>query len=286
MVLIGPPRPEMVIFSTSHKYSPFPISSKFLPDFDESTHSYKWKGHSLPGVSGLLEKTGVKPPFDTFFWKKSLINKGMTDEEAEEYMIKVRDDACERGKEAHYSVELLCQNRPLKIDRCLPDCISQYDLSLYVMAAQRCLEELKVETVLGVEMQVVHPVGHYCGTLDALVETPDGIMVLDWKTTTEIKKAKTERWKRFQLVAYAAAINNIYKSLGACCVRVANAYLAPDGHKIVIHEQDEVLDTWCELQGLILEFWQLRVDQGQEYHSPELAIKALKAVEENWGPFE
>lgn len=275
-----------MISNTTHEYSPLAITPDLLPDFDEGSHSYKWKGHSLPGVSGLLEKTGIKPPFDNFFWKKSLIRKGMTHEEAEAHMIKVRDDACERGKEAHYSVELLCQKQPLQIDRALPDSINQYDLTLYVMNAQRILEELNVEKVLGVEMQVVHPVGHYCGTLDALVQTPDGIMVLDWKTTSEIKKAKTERWKLFQLVAYAGAVNNIFKDQGLCCVRVANAYLAPDGNKLVVHEQESVLDAWRELQGLTLEYWQLRVNEGDAYHSPEIAIQALNTIKESWGPFE
>ena len=270
----------------NHLYNPLQLKPEFAPVFNEDDHSYTWQGNALPGVSYMLSATGIKEPFNRFFWQRSLMRKGMTEEEAEAHMDKVRDDACLRGSEVHYSVERLCKNEPLELDRELPDCIEKNDLMKFVMHSEKIMCELEVDEVLGIEMQLVHPVGHYCGTVDAVVNTPDGIVVLDWKTTGEIKKAKKERWQLFQMVAYLGAINHAFKSDGICAVRVANAYLAPDGYKLVEYGKEVVLEAWRELQGLLLEYWQLRVNRGQDYHHPELAAKALASIEEHWGPFE
>ena len=270
----------------THCYKPLELPPEFAPVFNEDDHSYTWQGNALPGVSYMLSATGIKEPFNRFFWQRSLMRQGMTEEEAEIHMDKVRDDSCLRGSEVHYSVERLCKNEPLELDRELPDAITKPDLMKYVMNSEKVMNELQVEEVLGIEMQLVHPVGHYCGTVDAVVNTPDGIVVLDWKTTSEIKKAKKERWQLFQMVAYLGAINHAFKDHGICAVRVANAYLAPDGKKLVQYGKKDVLEAWRELQGLLLQYWELRVDRGQDYHHPELAAKALAAIQKEWGPFE
>jgi RecB family exonuclease len=271
---------------TDFSFDPLPLLPDLTPVFNDKDHSYTWQGFPLPGVSHLLDKTGIKEPFNRFFWQRSLMRKGMTEEEAETHMDKVRDDSCLRGSEAHYSIERRCRNEPLELDRELPAAISKEDLQLFVMRSEQAMKELQVQKFLGVEMQLVHPVGHYCGTVDAVVETPDGITVLDWKTTGEIKKAKKERWQLFQMAAYLGAINHAFKEDGICALRVANAYCAPDGYKLAVYEKEDVLGAWRELQGLLLQYWELRVDRGQDYHHPELAAKALAAIQENWGPFE
>lgn len=270
---------------TTHRYKPLQQKSEFEPVFNEEDHSYTWQNFPLPGVSHLLERTGIKEPFNRFFWQRSLLRKGMTEEEADAHMDKVRDDSCLRGSEVHYSVERLCKNEPLELDRELPEAITKNSLMKFVTQSERVMNELQVEEVLGIEMPLVHPVGHYCGTVDAVVRTPEGIVVLDWKTTSEIRKARKERWQLFQMVAYLGAINHAFKSDGICAVRVANAYLAPDGYKLAQYGEEDVLGAWRELQGLLLQYWELRVERGEYYHHPELAAKAFAAIQENWGPF-
>ena len=277
-----------------HEYSPITVPEEFQPVFDEGPHTYHWRNWLMPGVSHLLEETGIRKPFDRGPWRNSLIKKhGVPEEHVDAEM----DKAAIRGTEAHLSIGFRMMQQDLQLDRNLPEpdwgepAITQDQLRFYVMRSEMVLKELEVSEVLMVEQTLVHPVGHYCGTIDLLAKTPEGLIALDWKTKASGKPLTNDKTHVFQLAAYLGAINNIFKDQTTedgepiRVLRAANALLSPDDHRLFVYERDEVINAWIEFQGLLHEYWELRVNQGEDYHSPDMAQAAFANICEHWGPF-
>jgi hypothetical protein len=250
-----------------------PLASDHEIGFDEASHSYSYNGWNPPSVSRVLEKTGAKA-FDRTFWRLSLIRKGMTYDEAEAEMDRICREAADRGTRVHAHVEQTIEHgQPLEADELTVPFLGHWQ----AFAAEHGLGQ-----VLLMEQALVNTVGVYCGTVDCLAETKDGITVIDWKTTSEIRKAKSQPWQALQLAAYAGAINRIY---GLKVKQAMNVYLAPDGWKVVKYPGPKMGAAWRTFQGLLRDYWLERAELGEAYHTPLMASTALAQVESVWGPF-
>ena len=277
-----------------HSYSPITVPEDFVPVFDPGPHTYEWRKWTMPGVSHLLTEFGLKD-FDRNWYRGWLMEKkGVPEKHVDAEMAK----AAIRGSEAHYSIEKMMMQQSLELDRDLPTAewgeppITHEQLRWFVTRAEQVMKELEVEEVLMVEQTLVHPVGHYSGTIDALVRTPKGLVALDWKTKESKAKLRHDKTNRYQLAAYLGAINNVCQNMATedgepiRVLRTANAYLAPDGYKLVQNEPEDVMKAWVEFQGLLYEYWEIRVNQGADFEQPELAQAAMACILERWGPFE
>ena len=69
----------------------------------------------------------------------------------------------------------------------------------------------RISNVQLVESAVWHQVGCYAGTVDLVASFDDRPVILDWKTTAQIKPMNCTRY-RLQLAAYCGAINRMYNS--------------------------------------------------------------------------
>lgn len=250
-----------------------PLASTLAIGFEEASHSYSYNGWNPPSVSRILEATGAKA-FDRSFWKASLIRKGMTPEEAEEEMDRICREAADRGTRVHSHVEQTIQHGKPIDDDPLP--------APFLAHWQAFAEKHELGDVLLMEQALVNTVGLYCGTVDCLAVTKDGVTVIDWKTTGELKKARSQPWQALQLAAYAGAINRIY---GLQVKQAMNVYLAPDGWKAVQYPAEKMGQAWRTFQGLLRDYWLERVELGDQYHTPQMAATALEQVEAVWGPF-
>ena len=275
------------------EYAPVTVPEEFVPEFDEGPHTYHWRKWLMPGVSHLLEATGIREPFDRDWYRGWLMDKtGCPEEHIEAEMAK----AAIRGTEAHLSIGYRLMQQDLQLDRKLPEpewgepATNKEELGFYVMRAEQVLKDLEVSEVLMVEQTLVHPVGHFCGTIDALVKTPRGIMGLDWKTKASGKSTGNDKKNVYQLAAYLAAINNVCQGetledgSPVIATLAANAVISPERHKIYEYSTEEIVDAWNQLRGLLYDYWRFRVED-PDYHSPEMARTALLLINEHWGPF-
>jgi hypothetical protein len=249
------------------------------PQFNEKEHSYRWKDWILPSVSHILEETGIREPFDTTYWKRSLIRKGFSDEEAEEEMERVRNEATHRGTLVHLGIEHRCQGREYQPPMMVG---SEEILEQFMPWFEKFAEEYELGTVYLTEQALIQPVGHYCGTVDCVAETKLGLMAIDWKTIKACRKGKREKWQKYQLAAYVGAINCTFDLE---VLQAMNVQIGPDGFNVVVHEPNELLSAWTTLKGLLKDYWEIRHSH-KEYHSPGLAAAALQTITETWGPWE
>lgn len=256
-----------------------PVELNAQPDFDEENHAYSFRGWNLPGVSHMLEATGIKQPFDRTFWRLALLRKGMTPDEAEAEMDRKGKEGRDRGSLVHWGIEMSIKEGITELD-------SDADQILldYMPHWQQWATEHELEDVLLMEQPLIHPTGFYCGTVDCLAVVGGELMVLDWKTQGASKrKPKAEQWQLYQLTAYLAAINTCGEQKA---LKAANVFLTPTGYMMHVWETSEIMEAWRNFQGLLRDYWIERVSQGQLYHHPDLARDALETIEARWGPFE
>ena len=265
-----------------------PIQLRLIPDFCEEDHSYRFNDWILPGVSGLLEKTGIKEPFDRTFWRQSLLKKGMSIYEAEEFMDLRGKQGRDRGSLVHALIEGKTTGKPTPItsEKLEAAAVTLQQVEGYMASYRRFCEAWGFGEVLLQEQPLVHPTGHYCGTADCVAIIGGHPTILDWKTIgpDSKKKPKPEKWQLFQLTAYLAAINAC--SDAPPVVRAMNVYLKPEGFHCHPWTEDEIYGALATLKGLIRDFWQERFDLGEDWHQPDLAAQALSAVNTVWGPWD
>ena len=274
---------QLDLQSSGPRFSTNPLALSNSPVFNEIDHSYSWNDFPLPGVSKVLGDTGLRPEFDRTWWKLSLIRKGMSDEEAEEEMDRVRDEGQRRGSLVHHGIELAIESGDLfQVEEQQPEIIRQYMPHFNAFAEECGLGEVRL-----VEESLVHPTGFYCGTVDCLAEVGGELMVLDWKTVGKPRKRgkpKAEKWQLAQLTAYLGAINANQQEVQV--LSAANVYIFPNGYFFHRWTTDQIVEQWRDLQGLMRDYWIERRDKGQDYHHPECAAIAVETIEARWGPFE
>tara|TARA_B100001287_G_C22670946_1_gene525250 strand:- start:1109 stop:1927 length:819 start_codon:yes stop_codon:yes gene_type:complete len=261
-----------------------PLTPALEPLFEEGAHVYRYKGWKPPGVSSLLEAVGIKDPFDRTFWRASLLKKGMTEEEAEAFMDEQSERGIERGKNIHSWIEGHCTGEHVPLEELCPEWMALDDFAGYKDGFLQFVEEFEVSKVYLIERPLVNTVGLYCGTVDCMAETKFGTAVIDWKTSTAVKKFKRKPWMKYQLAAYSGAINRSFEIEPV--KHGINVCLAPDGLRIFHYEEAEMLETWTNLKGLLRDYWFERCQLAQLDDDPGMACEALEAIEEAWGPFE
>lgn len=257
------------------------IQLTLRPEFNQAEHSYTWEGWQLPGVSKILDDTGLKQPFDRTFWRLSLLRKGMTPDEAEAFMDNRAEEGRTRGSLVHFGIETAIKEGKVQLTDESPEILQDYMPAFDAFSKAHDLGDVYL-----METPLIHPTGFYCGTVDCVAELEGKPVILDWKTTEHFKrKPKGERWQLFQLVAYLAAINTCstedFRVLNA-----ANVFISKDGFHVHQWTTDEIMEAWGTLQGLLRDYWLMRRALGKTYHHPDLAARAVELIEERWGPFE
>lgn len=257
-----------------------PISTLIKPEFNADNHSYSFNGQPLPGVSYLMEQIGVKEPFDRTFWRQSLVRKGMTEEEAIEHMDMRCQLGIARGNGLHGYIENWIKGGQPKAQDFCP--LELPSLEPYVAGFHEFLAHHEVSSVLLCEQPLVNPIAMYCGTVDCLAVTPNGLMTIDWKTTETLKKYRRQDWQCYQQVLYAGAINRCF-ILDQPVQQGMSVTFAEDGWKVQEWATDLFMPRWGEAKCLIWEFWHEQLELGQMTDWPGAAPRAIEAMERQWG---
>ena len=230
--------------------------------FEEVDHRYTFKGIELGSVTTVL-RTGGASSFDPTHWRASLIRKGLTPEEAEAEMDRVRIAGASRGSLIHAGIEA----RILGIDAEPDDSVADWMGHWYQFAEREALGD-----VLLCERRLVNPVGYFCGSVDCVAEVNGKLCVVDWKTTSSVSKAKSQAWQGAQLAAYAATINRLW---GLEIRDAVNVHLAPNGYKVTHWNAADLQESWASFLECLLVYW------GQQQKGPE-AEAAMASIRAEW----
>ena len=262
-----------------------------VPEFDPQDHSYRFNGWLLPGVSGLLDKTGIRKPFDRTFWRRSLIKKGMSVYEADAYMD-------QRGARARAGGTLIHSLIESRLNGVTSEQLEEANLTVqqvdaYLKAFDDFRDTWELGPVLLQEQPLMHPTGHYCGTADCVALINETPTIIDWKTVMppeegkKLKKPRAELWQLYQLTAYLGCINASQQILNKPTIcNAMNVWLMPDGFHVNRWSDIEIFDAWTTFKGLLRDFWRERMELGDDWHQPELAADAFAAIDKHWGPWE
>jgi hypothetical protein len=126
--------------------------------------------------------------------------------------------------------------------------------------------------VLLCERRLVNPVGYFCGSVDCVAEVNGRLCAVDWKTTGNITKAKSQAWQGAQLAAYAATVNRLW---GTEIRDAVNVHLAPNGYRMTTWNKMDLVQSWESFLSCLQTYWEQR--QG----SPE-ADQALASITAEW----
>ena len=230
--------------------------------FEEVDHRYTFKGIELGSVTTIL-RVGGASAFDPSHWRASLIRKGLTPEEAEAEMDRVRIAGASRGTLVHGGIEARILGIDAEPDESVADWMSHW----HQFAEREALGD-----VLLCERRLVNPVGYFCGSVDCVAEVNGKLTCLDWKTVGAIGKAKSQAWQGAQLAAYTATINRLW---GIEVQNASNVHLGPDGYKITTWNRADLLLAWGSFLDCLQTYWK------QREGSPE-ADQALASINAAW----
>jgi ATP-dependent exoDNAse (exonuclease V) beta subunit len=141
-------------------------------EFDEDTHTYTVNGKVLKGTTDLI--SDFFEPFNEEYWAGFVAKKeGKSPQEIKELWEKKRTDACEYGTMIHKVIEDYL------------DDINQGAPNELIEAVDFLSEYIGLEIVS--EMQLYDVEWLVAGTIDIVIDTPEGVYLVDWKTSKEIK---------------------------------------------------------------------------------------------------
>jgi len=230
--------------------------------FEEVDHRYTFRNIELGSVTTIL-RVGGASAFDPSRWRASLIRKGMTPEEADAEMDRARIEGASRGSLVHAGIEA----QILGIDATPDDSVAEWMSHWHQFADREALGD-----VLLCERRLVNPVGYFCGSVDCVAEVGGRLCVVDWKTTGNITKAKSQAWQGAQLAAYAATINRLW---GLGIRDAVNVHLAPNGYRLTHWNAADLELAWGSFLECLQIYW------GQQ-NSPE-ADQAMASIRAEWG---
>lgn len=219
-----------------------------------STHKGDAKKHGwLPSVTSIL-KAADKPALTA--WKieqacLAIATSTPTDGEGIDAFIKcVLHEERQQDQEAKAAYELGGRIHN-EIEQALIDAPWDTSLAQYV---DPVLEQVRgMGAVLKTEQVVVNESIGYAGRFDALLESHDGLIVLDFKCTKSIPEKSPWPEHKMQLGAYAAALGNT----GDQRITTANVYISTiEPGKVVVHRNDDWLDDYTLGFIPLAHYWQ------------------------------
>ncbi len=243
-------------------YAPLPAQQwESELTFEEVAHRYTFRGIELGSVTTILREGGASS-FDPSRWRASLIRKGMTPEEADAEMDRARTEGASRGTLVHAGIEARILGIDAEPDDSVADWMGHWDQ----FANREGLGD-----VLLCERRLVNPVGYFCGSVDCIAEVGGKLCCIDWKTTSNITKAKSQSWQGAQLAAYAATVNRLW---GTEIRDAVNVHLAPNGYKVTTFNRADLKQAWGSFLECLQIYW------GQQ-NSPE-ADQAMASIKAEW----
>lgn len=150
------------------------MSARLDIRLDEGTHTYRVNGEVWPGVTSVLERSG-------------LVNFSRVPEH-------IRTEALLRGSRVHRAVQFLVEN---DLDESSVDDADRG----YLEAARSFLTDARLVR-LAAERRVAHRVHRYAGTADLLAWWDSQPAVIDWKSSINLDALATD----IQLAAYVEAL--------------------------------------------------------------------------------
>jgi hypothetical protein len=144
--------------------------------FDEPTHTYTCEGQPLTSVTKLIKSLCI--PFDADYWaNRKAEERGISAEEVKAEWDAKREQGLSRGTNTHLYIEDVLRGQEDKRG------------SLPLLPEMKAFREFwkaiggaRANTPKEIEWVVGCPVLGVAGTLDALIQTPDGLVLYDWKT--------------------------------------------------------------------------------------------------------
>lgn len=156
-----------------------------------SNRFYRFQERTYPSVTTVLSSTADKKWLEA--WKKRI--------GAEEAEL-IGQEARDRGSAMHEYIEgVLCAPG----DPCAPD--TEFGESWMAWATSNLFSASPIPLL--VESPVYSTLG-FAGTVDAVIQVNDRIVVYDWKTASKPKQDRYIYDYKLQVAAYAAAIEELY----------------------------------------------------------------------------
>ena len=112
--------------------------------------------------------------------------------------------------------------------------------------------------------------------------TPNGLTIIDWKTTETLKKYRRHEWQCYQQVLYAGAINRCF-ILDQPVQQGMSVTFAEDGWKVEHWRSELFMPRWAEVKQLIWEFWNEQLELGELTDWPGAAPRAIDTMKRQWG---
>ena len=176
------------------------------PSFDPIAHRYSWHGAELMPVSALIARH--KRPFDERANATRVAKReGRTVEDVLAAWATKRDAAMERGKQVHAEIERELETfigaRCAEIDpRAAESPLARHALAW--------LAEWSDAELVAQEARLMLPESRVAGTLDLLVRTPHGeLVILDWKTNAELRLRAEPTWRDCKMLAPVAHLDDV-----------------------------------------------------------------------------
>ncbi len=215
--------------------------------FDPIKHQYLLRGNTLTSVTQCI-KTFFEP-FDRDYWASYVADR---DGKRTEEILYQWEEKRDWGTKIHKFIEDYINGKQEK------------EYPREVLEAINFLRSLP-HARMTPEMKVFSEEWMIAGTIDLVIETPEGIMLFDWKTTNNIKmensfrqaKAPIDHLDDCNYIQYVLQLN-LYKALferyhGKKVVAMGFVKLVDTGP----FEYFPVEDFSHEI-GLMMEYWKLR----------------------------
>jgi len=274
-------------------------------EFIEEGHKYVYHDAVLgtiqpKSVSTVLAETEAKC-FNYGIWRKSLMKKGLTYDQAEAFMKWHREHRAQVGTDFHYAMEH-CLKGSTPSREILPEAqaiFAHFDKD-FVPNMRR---------VLIVEQPMLHRSFLYTGTPDLLVEMNDGSLVLgDYKTVPNAEKAHNdmlwwlehhgltealqlnrENWpdidgkesrswrKRAEWILQLAAYSELIRANhGITIEKAGNIVLNDTRFRLLPYNKADLNQAWNRYAGFLLEYHSRQASLGNAVS--RLALPAVQAL--------
>jgi ATP-dependent exoDNAse (exonuclease V) beta subunit len=221
------------------------LTAPVSPAFDPIAHRYSHAGASLISVSALIARH--KRPFDERGNATRVARReGRSVEDVLAAWATKRDAAMDRGKQVHAEIERALEPHIGKRCAEINPRAAESPLARHALAF---LAEWSDAELVAQEARLMLPESRVAGTLDLLVRTPAGeLVVLDWKTNAELRLRAEPTWRDCKMLAPVAHLDDVAGShyalqLSAYRLMLEARYDLPIARCAIVHLEQHGADA-------------------------------------------